>query len=494
MNNAVPHKSMKETDPCPNGRELSLVSRSLKESFLVSHSDTLLAFPARKHYLRIHKLSGNKYFFRAQMVLFMGEPCLPSRLLLSPSPLSQTPELICALENLEAYKKIITLMLAPTILFDLTASLSLDRFKGQEFEVCVRIDRSCDSQNMIVYMHMMPSARSVALSKYMCRSMVLRSLSPHWLSSDNTVHECADLFGNVSGMNSLPEELIEEIVSRTNPRDACRNLSMVSRSFCLAAKSDYVWDRFLPSELISRRAVSDQWLFDDPWKNIASDTLHAFPTKKDLYLFLADNPLIIDDGAMYFWLDKLSGNKCFHIGPEKLCLSEPNGWEWYSYSLTRFTGTPVLNGAKIEIYGEISTSLLSPNTAYTAYFLFNFNVYYGGFGEEIPLETCVGIDGSSNCENRIIYIPFMPKYDKYAGPYLERRLEMPVLPACQYPKRRDDGLYELELGDYFNKEGDHNRKLKMSLREDRKEKRGIVLHGIEIRPKCSKKIIRDSEL
>ena len=72
---------------------------------------------------------------------------------------SQTPELICALENHEAYKKIITLMLAPTILFDLTASLSLDRFKGQELEVCVRIDRSCDSQNMIVYMHMMPSAR-----------------------------------------------------------------------------------------------------------------------------------------------------------------------------------------------------------------------------------------------------------------------------------------------------------------------------------------------
>lgn len=131
--------------------------------------------------------------------------------------------------------------------------------------------------------------------------MVLKSLSPRWLSSHNTIQTHVNLLGDVLGINALPQELIEEIVSRTSPMDACGKLSILSRSFCSAAKSDLVWERFLPADIISRRASCDSyyWMsFDDPWEKIDSDTLHAFPTKKDLYLFLSDNPLIIDDGDM----------------------------------------------------------------------------------------------------------------------------------------------------------------------------------------------------
>ncbi|KAK1395568.1 hypothetical protein POM88_005431 [Heracleum sosnowskyi] len=104
-------------------------------------------------------------------------------------------------------------------------------------------------------------------------------------------------------------------------------LSLLSKPFRSAAKSNHVWERFLPIDVISRRAVPDQERYYDPWENIDSDTLHAFPTKKDLYLFLCDNPLYIDNGAMqYTWLDKLSGNKCFHIGPMSLTLGHPDGW------------------------------------------------------------------------------------------------------------------------------------------------------------------------
>ncbi|KAL6568208.1 hypothetical protein OROHE_003892 [Orobanche hederae] len=139
-------------------------------------------------------------------------------------------------------------------------------------------------------------------------------------------------------MDILPIEMIEEIVSRTSPLDVCGKLSIVSRSFWSAAKSDITWERFLPADLISRRAVSDQYLFNDPWKKIDFDTMRAFPTKKDLYLFLSHNPLIIDDGVMYFWLDKFSGNKCFHIAPKLLSIGKPRGWDWHDSEPSRSKG------------------------------------------------------------------------------------------------------------------------------------------------------------
>lgn len=127
--------------------------------------------------------------------------------------------------------------------------------------------------------------------------MALKSVLPCWLSSHNTIHKHVDLM-DVLGMNILPQELMQEIVSHTSPLDFCGKLSIVAKSFWSAAESDNVWKRFLPDELISRQVVLDQWMYFDPWKKIDSDTLQAFPTKKDLYIFLSHNPLIIADSAM----------------------------------------------------------------------------------------------------------------------------------------------------------------------------------------------------
>ncbi|KAK1392468.1 hypothetical protein POM88_011524 [Heracleum sosnowskyi] len=318
-------------------------------------------------------------------------------------------------------------------------------------------------------------------------TIVFKSLSPRWPLSNYPMRTYVDVMGGVSGLNALPQELIEEIVSRTRPVDACGKLSIVSRSFQSAAKSDHVWERFLPADLISRRAKpneSHSWIFvEDPWKKIDSDTLKAFPTKKDLYLFLSDNPLIIDDGDMYFWLDRLSGKKCFYLVPEKLSMPEPDGCHG-DYSYYQLT-------LPFKIEGKISTSLLSPNTAYTAYLLFNFTSSYdfSGFGEEEPLQTCVGIDGGceSDCESRIVYIPFMPyEYQRGTKILKCRPPDMPVLSGPRYPRRTNGNWYELELGDYFNKEGGgDNRELMMCLSEVKtgEAKGGIDLKGIEIRPK-----------
>ncbi|KAK1392474.1 hypothetical protein POM88_011530 [Heracleum sosnowskyi] len=323
-------------------------------------------------------------------------------------------------------------------------------------------------------------------------TIIFKSLSLRWPLLHNTMRTYVDVMGGVSGLNALPQELIEEIVSRTRPVDACGNLSIVSRSFQSAAKSDHVWERFLPADLISRRAKpneSHSWIFvEDPWKKIDADTLKAFATKKDLYLFLSDNPLIIDDGDMYFWLDKLSGKKCFYLVPEKLSKPEPDGWngtcEYIQLTLP------------FKIEGKISTSLLSPNTAYTAYLWFDFtsSIYFGGFGEEEPLQTFVGFDGGcgSECESKIVYIPFMPSEYQRGTKILKcRPPDMPVLSGPQYPRRTNGNWYELELGDYFNKEGaGDKRELMMCLSEVKtgEEKGGIDLKGIVIRPKNCQKI------
>lgn len=85
--------------------------------------------------------------------------------------------------------------------------------------------------------------------------------------------------------SKLPEgfaqAFLEDVVSRTSPVDACR-LSVVAKSFQSAAESDVVWERFLPSD------YQQFFCRADDLPDI------SFASKKDLYLFLIGNPLLID--------------------------------------------------------------------------------------------------------------------------------------------------------------------------------------------------------
>lgn len=85
--------------------------------------------------------------------------------------------------------------------------------------------------------------------------------------------------------DELPEGCIATALSLTSPKDACR-LALVASTFRSAAESDAVWERFLPPDyydIISRS-------IDGP------DSLN-FGSKKDLYLYLCDNPILIDGGT-----------------------------------------------------------------------------------------------------------------------------------------------------------------------------------------------------
>ncbi|XP_050890041.1 putative F-box protein PP2-B12 [Lathyrus oleraceus] len=116
----------------------------------------------------------------------------------------------------------------------------------------------------------------------------------------------------------LTEGCIASILSHTKPIDACR-LSLVSKTFRSAANSDTVWNKFLQS--------------DTPFINYVfshSPTLANFPTKKALYMFLCDHPIIIDHGEKSFHLERKNGRKCFMLAPKSLYI------EWTTIPDSRF--------------------------------------------------------------------------------------------------------------------------------------------------------------
>ena len=76
-------------------------------------------------------------------------------------------------------------------------------------------------------------------------------------------------------LNALPQDCIAAVLPFTSPRDASR-LSLVSTTFKSAAQSDTVWESFLPSGYQALIPSS------------------SFSSKKELYLSLCENPILID--------------------------------------------------------------------------------------------------------------------------------------------------------------------------------------------------------
>ncbi|KAG8492963.1 hypothetical protein CXB51_010298 [Gossypium anomalum] len=111
-------------------------------------------------------------------------------------------------------------------------------------------------------------------------------------------------------LSALPLDCITLIISFTSPRDACR-LSLVSTAFNSATESDAVWESFLPSQ----------------YQALIPSSL-SFSSKKQLYLSLCENPLLIEAGRKSFWLERGSGKKCYMLSLGTLPLygvSTPHG-------------------------------------------------------------------------------------------------------------------------------------------------------------------------
>ncbi|XP_027352506.1 putative F-box protein PP2-B12 [Abrus precatorius] len=309
---------------------------------------------------------------------------------------------------------------------------------------------------------------------------------------------------NGGEFENLPEGCIANVLSFTTPHDACI-LSLVSSTFRSAAQSDVVWDRFLPSDYLAIISQSSAPL--------------TFSSKKHLYLQLCQNPLLIDSGKKSFALDKPNGKKCYMLSARNLFIvwgDTPRYWRWTSVPTARFSEVAELvSVCWLEIKGRIKTHMLSPNTLYGAYLVYkqsDAGVY--GF-ENQPFEVCVGVagEGEGEGQKRTVYLeaerPRRPRqhivprrtrifnlvrsrllntFDAAAAAAVPSHVEESVdssRPGVEYPMKREDGWWEVELGEFFNGGGGEDKEVEMGVYEVKSGewKGGIVVQGFEIRPK-----------
>ncbi|KAJ7973592.1 F-box protein family [Quillaja saponaria] len=286
--------------------------------------------------------------------------------------------------------------------------------------------------------------------------------------------------------DDLPEVCIANVLSFTSPRDACR-LSLVSTTFRSAADLDAVWDKFLPPDYQ-----------DIIFRSSAASALY-FSSKKQLYLTLAQKPLLIDDCELSFFLDKWYGKKCYMLSARTLSIvwaDTPRYWKYTSLPETRFAEVAeLISVCWLEIRGRISTCMLSPETLYTAYLVFKPTIRSYGFDYQ-PVEAAVGLVGGES-HNRTIYLDAEKERRRHyqnfpmrAALFSHARVVDVQAPMPgesvdgQYPKERDDGWLESELGDFFY-EGREDGELEMGVSEVKGGgwKGGLIVQGIEIRPK-----------
>ncbi|XP_026423700.1 F-box protein VBF-like isoform X2 [Papaver somniferum] len=279
-------------------------------------------------------------------------------------------------------------------------------------------------------------------------------------------------------LNSLPEGCISTILSLTSPVDACKS-SVVSSTFRMASDSDVVWERFLPSDYkqILLRSVYSTHIFE-------------FLPKKELYLRLRREPVMLDNGTKYM------------LGARELSIADGNNplcWGWKLAPESRFSEVIILRSiTNLKIRGKIKTSMLSPETTYAAYLIVKFEEWAYGL-DSIPSELLLGENDGNSGNKGFAYLSRAndKKKQQMKQLFFVSRMQMmrsKVIMGDDQGKEmrvlrdRNDGWMEIELGEiYISEDGksDHNKEVKMSLMEVKGGhiKGGLIVQGIEVRPK-----------
>ncbi|XP_061342638.1 putative F-box protein PP2-B12 [Gastrolobium bilobum] len=267
-------------------------------------------------------------------------------------------------------------------------------------------------------------------------------------------------------LQALPEGCIAHILSYTTPVDVC-SLSLISKAFCSAAESDALWDRFLPSDLVSIISESSSSL-------LASSSSSS---KKALYLALSDHPIIIDHGTKSFQLERKSGKKCYMLSARDLSITwgdTPEYWNWITLPGSRFEEVAKLVKVSwLEIHGRINTLALSSDTHYAAFLVFKMIDAFGF--QHKPVVCSVGTFGFRGCTKKVCLDPNLEETQLDAS-----------FQGLQRPSVRSDGWLEIEMGEFLiSGVEDEEVEIQISAWEKKSQwwKHGFYLQGIEIRPK-----------
>ncbi|XP_071741820.1 F-box protein PP2-B15-like [Rutidosis leptorrhynchoides] len=272
-------------------------------------------------------------------------------------------------------------------------------------------------------------------------------------------------------MERLPEDCIAHILSCGSPQDACR-FALVALMFKNAADSEILWNKFLPSD--HQEIIS---------KSLCPVT---YKSKKELFYKLS-SPLLIDGGLKTFSIDKRTGKISYMLSARELYIAwsgNPLFWCWKPLVQSRFAETVELRMTSwLEIQGTISTKILSSNTKYEAYLIFQVS-HHRAYGLDVQ-PTEVSIEVGKLCSSRTVILGHYEhtknsiKYS-FCSNKVEEDLKHSTFGSecCE----RNDGWLEIKFGDFYNYENE--KEVKMSLKEVNGVhlKGGLIVEGIEIRP------------
>jgi hypothetical protein len=231
----------------------------------------------------------------------------------------------------------------------------------------------------------------------------------------------------------------------------------VSWGFKSAAESDTVWERFLPPDY--KEKISE------------SSSAVSSSNKKELYFLLCDSGLLLDGGKLNFRLSRSTGKKCYMLCARQLQIAwkdAPTYWKWTSLPESRFAEVAeLLSVCWLDICGTVPAQLLSPNTNYAAYLVFKLSDdHYGLDCSSKALVKCVG-ESTTESEGKISTVYVVPPTHWRDG-----------------RRTRADGWMEIELGEHYIAEGDDdNVQCGLFETESLNWKGGLIVEGIELRPK-----------
>ncbi|XP_006291389.2 F-box protein PP2-B1 [Capsella rubella] len=310
--------------------------------------------------------------------------------------------------------------------------------------------------------------------------------------------------------DTLPEDCISKVISHTSPRDACVAAS-VSKAVKSAAQSDLVWETFLPMEYSSL---------------VPQPATHS--SKKEIFISLAHDSVLSEDGKKSFWLDKTSGKKCYMLAAMDLTIiwgDSPAYWQWITVPESKFEKVAELrNVCWFDIRGKISCRMLSEGTHYSVYIVFKRaqNRSYGF--DSVPVEAGVGFVGKEATKRSVflesggaagsrshdygytgishavvsrafrnrrswLLVPGIVEEEVEVERESGRNAEEPKESGrnAEEPKERGDGWSEVELGKFYINNGgcdEGSDEIEISLMETENGhwKSGLIFQGFEIRP------------
>ncbi|XP_020253763.1 F-box protein PP2-B11-like [Asparagus officinalis] len=288
----------------------------------------------------------------------------------------------------------------------------------------------------------------------------------------------------------LPEECLLHVLSGPHSRRV--QVAAVSPAFRSAADSYAVWKHFLPSD----------------HADIVSRAVHPviYPSLKELYFILCDS-ILMDGGKKAFCLEKESGAKCYTLCARDLGIAwgdDERYWRWVFHPRSRFSEVAELRNVWwFDICGKINCRELSPNKTYKAFFIFKLTPQ--SYGLKYPAQQASVRLGSQISEQDVCLNPSEEDFhahrehnvtlggDEVIVGQIEDTVDHGtqeqasaahnnVSDELRVPYERNDGWMEIEMGEFFNEDGDDG-EVSMRLREVKVlgSKHGLIIEGIEVR-------------